>query len=81
MPCLFEASLLQYKLFRGFSSSSKAVSAIKETLKELGRRLAGPGVLGGVNGLCNLYKQVSGGRRVSLGDVISQGSSVTKERV
>ena len=47
--------------------------------KELGCRLAAPNVLGGVNGLCNLYKQVSGGCGVSLGDVISQGSSVTRE--
>lgn len=64
-----------------FSSNSKAVSAVKETLKQLGQRLAAPSALGGVNGLCHLYKQVSGGHRASLGDVISQGSSVTRERV
>lgn len=64
-----------------FSSNSKAVSAVKETLKQLGQRLAAPSALGGVNGLCHLYKQVSGGHRAGLGDVNSQGSSVTRERV
>ena len=63
-----------------FSSSSKGSFCHYKDSKELGRRLAAPNVLGGVNGLCNVYKQVSGGRRLSLGNVISQGSSVTRER-
>lgn len=81
MPCLCAAFQLQREKKICFSSNSKAVSAVKETLKQLGQRLAAPSALGGVNGLCHLYKQVSGGHRAGLGDVISQGSSVTRERV
>lgn len=42
--------------------------------------LPAPSVLDEVNGLCNLHKQVSGGHRVTLGNVISQGSSVSLQQ-
>lgn len=45
---------------------------------ELGGRLATSSVLDEVNGLCNLCKQVSGGRRSSSEATVSQGSSVTR---
>lgn len=80
--CVFAAFFLSF--FFLFASEKEncvivAVCAITETCKKLGWKLVAPSVLDGVNGLCNLSKQVLGSRRGSLGDIISQGSSITKE--